>query len=57
MLGTTAAIVGSVLYKVVIQVAITLGLPANLLKLVTAVLFLVILLLGSAKGKGAAHRA
>ena len=57
VLGTTAAIVGSVLYKVVIQVAITLGLPANLLKLVTAVLFLVILLLGSAKGKGAAGHA
>ncbi len=57
VLGTTAAVVGSVLYKVVIQVAITLGLPANLLKLVTAVLFLVILLLGSAKGKGAAGHA
>ena len=57
VLGTTAAIVGSVLYKVVIQVAITLGLPANLLKLVTAVLFLVILLLGSSKGKGAAGHA
>lgn len=57
VLGTTAAIVGSVLYKVVIQVAISLGLPANLLKLVTAVLFLVILLMGSVKGKGAAGRA
>lgn len=45
--GTTCAVVGSILYKAVIQVAITLGLPANLLKLVTAVLFLVILIVGN----------
>ena len=45
--GTTAVIVGSVLYKACIQVAISAGLPANLLKLVTAVLFLVILILGN----------
>lgn len=50
--GTTAAIVGSVLYKACIQLAISLGLPANLLKLVTAALFLVILALGNLqKGK------
>ena len=45
--GTTAVIVGSILYKVCIQVAISLGLPANLLKLITAVLFLIILILGN----------
>lgn len=45
--GTTAAVVGSILYKICIQVAISLGLPANLLKLVTAVLFLVILVIGN----------
>ena len=47
--GTTAVIVGSILYKVCIQVAINLGLPANLLKLITAVLFLIILFLGNHK--------
>lgn len=45
--GTTAVIAGSVIYKVCIQVAISLGLPANLLKLITAVLFLLILVLGN----------
>ena len=50
--GTTAAVVGSIVYKACIQLAISLGLPANLLKLVTAVLFLVILVIGNAsKGK------
>jgi putative ABC transport system permease protein len=38
--GTTAVLVGSILYKGCIQIAISIGLPANLLKLVTAVLFL-----------------
>ncbi len=45
--GTTAVIAGSVIYKSCIQIAISLGLPANLLKLITAVLFLVILVLGN----------
>ncbi len=45
--GTTAAILGSVIYKICIQVAISLGLPAKLMKLATALLFLVILVLGS----------
>ena len=54
--GTTAVVVGSIVYKACIQVAISLGLPANLLKLVTAVLFLVILVLGNAgKGRSKAH--
>jgi len=47
--GTTAVVVGSIVYKTCIQIAISLGLPANLLKLVTAVLFLVILVIGNAK--------
>lgn len=56
--GTTAVMVGSIIYKICIQIAISLGLPANLLKLITAVLFLVILVLGSASGKrGAKSRA
>ena len=49
--GTTAVIIGSVIYKACIQIAIVAGLPANLLKLVTAVLFLIILVLGGMKGK------
>ncbi|MBQ3072375.1 MAG: ABC transporter permease [Oscillospiraceae bacterium] len=61
--GTTAAILGSVIYKICIQVAISLGLPAKLMKLATALLFLVILVLGSQrkervrKGKEAPHHA
>ena len=47
--GTTAVIFGSVIYKACIQIAISLGLPANLLKLITAVLFLAILVLGNQK--------
>ena len=55
--GTTAAVVGSIIYKACIQLAISLGLPANLLKLVTAVLFLVILVLGNASGRRAKRHA
>lgn len=47
--GTTAVIIGSIIYKACIQVAISAGLPANLLKLVTAVLFLLILAFGNIK--------
>ena len=49
--GTTAVVIGSILYKACIQIAIIAGLPANLLKLVTAVLFLIILVIGGLKGK------
>lgn len=45
--GTTAVVIGSVLYKMCIQIAISLGMPANLLKLLTAILFLVILISGN----------
>ena len=54
--ATTAVLIGSVFYKACIQVAISLGLPANLLKLATAVLFLVVLVLGN-KPKGGEDRA
>lgn len=53
--GTTAVITGSIAYKICIQIAISLGLPANLLKLITAVLFLVILVIGNT-GKGRAKK-
>lgn len=55
--GTTAVIVGSTVYKACIQVAINLGLPANLLKLITAVLFLIILVLGNFTKAGAKKNA
>lgn len=60
--GTTAVVAGSIVYKICIQLAISLGLPANLLKLVTAALFLIILVLGEQKKlsihrKGGVHHA
>lgn len=55
--GTTAAVCGSILYKACIQVAISLGLPANLLKLVTAVLFLLILVIGNGSSRRAKSHA
>lgn len=45
--GTTAVMVGSIIYKICIQIAISLGLPPNLLKLITAILFLAILVVGN----------
>ena len=53
--GTTAVLEGSVFYKICIQIAISLGLPANLLKLATAVLFLVVLVVGNRQKGGAEH--
>ena len=50
--GTTAAVAGSVLYKACIQLAINAGMPANLLKLMTALLFLIILIIGNMKKGG-----
>ncbi len=59
--GTTAVVAGSIIYKACIQAAISLGLPANLLKLATAALFLLILVLGEQKvrihKKGGVHHA
>lgn len=51
--GTTAVMIGSILYKASIQIAISLGLPANLLKFITAVLFLLILVIGNHQKGGA----
>lgn len=53
--ATTAVMIGSIFYKVCIQVAISLGLPSNLMKLATAVLFLLILVLGNKRKGGAEH--
>ena len=56
--GTTAVVFGSIIYKACIQIAISLGMPANLLKLITAVLFLLVLVITNRKGEekiGRAH--
>lgn len=49
--GTTAVIFGSIFYKACVAIAISLGMRASYLKFITALLFLVILVLGSGKKK------
>ena len=49
--GTTAVIVGSIIYKTCIQAAMSMGVPANMMKLVTALLFLLVLVLSGRKGE------
>ena len=56
--GTAAVFIGSILYMACIHIAILLGLPGNMLKFITAALFLVILITGNLSGrKGGADRA
>ena len=43
--ATTAVVIGSVIYKACVAIAIEVGLPATDLKLITAVLFLIILII------------
>lgn len=49
--ATTAVILGSLVYRGCVALAISLGMAASDLKLVTATLFLIILVLSSRKGK------
>ena len=49
--ATTAVILGSLVYRSCVAFAIALGMEASDLKLVTAVLFLLILVIGGQKGK------
>ncbi|MBE5802885.1 MAG: ABC transporter permease [Clostridiales bacterium] len=51
MKSTTMVIIGSIIYKACVQLAISLGLRATDMKLVTAVLFLLILVVGQVKRK------
>lgn len=53
--GTSAVILGSILYKLCIQIALSLGLPANMMKLITAMLFLLVLVLSGRKGEEIIH--
>lgn len=54
--ATTAVIIGSIVYKACVSVAISLGMTASDLKLITSALFLGILVMSSSKGRrGKAH--
>ena len=53
--GTTAVLLGSILYKFCVQIAINVGLPANMLKFITAALFLVGLGIAGRKGEEIIH--
>ena len=53
--GTTAVVLGSVIYKICIQAALSAGLPANMMKLATAALFLLVLVLSGRKGEEIIH--
>ena len=48
---TTSVIFGSIIYKACVAIAIKLGMPSSDLKMITAVLFLVILVLGMDRNK------
>jgi putative ABC transport system permease protein len=47
--GTTKVVIGSILYKLSIAIAIMIGLTANSMKLITAVIFLIILIMGDGR--------
>ena len=53
--GTTAVVAGSVLYKLCIALALDLGLPPNMMKLITAALFLLVLVASGRKGEEIIH--
>lgn len=55
--GTTAAIIGAIIYKACYAGAIALGMQAVDMKLITATLFLAVLLVHTGKKKGGAPRA
>ena len=48
---TTSVVICSIVYKACVAIAIRLGMPSSDLKLITAVLFLVILVLGMDRKK------
>ena len=55
--SSTAAIVGSIIYKACVALALSMGLVPQDLKLITAALFLIILVLGGARRKKVKFRA
>lgn len=52
MTDTTKVIIGSIIYKASIALALFIGLPSHFMKLVTAIIFLIILVFGRRKGQG-----
>jgi len=54
---TTAVIIGSIIYKACVSIAIALGMAASDLKLITALLFLVILIFSMDRKKGSRKKA
>lgn len=53
--GTTAVMMGSILYKVCIQAAMQLGFDPSMMKFVTAALFLLVLIFSGRKGEEIIH--
>ena len=53
--GTMAVLLGSIIYKFCVQIAINAGLPANMLKFITAALFLVVLVIAGRRGEEVIH--
>ena len=52
---TMAVLLGSIIYKFCVQIAINAGLPANMLKFITAALFLVVLVIAGRRGEEIIH--
>lgn len=48
---TSSVVIGAIVYKACVAIAIKLGMPSSDLKLITAVLFLIILVLGMDRNK------
>ncbi len=57
MKATTMVILGSIIYKALVALAINFGAPANYLNLIRGVLFLLVLLLNQLSQKGDSQRA
>ena len=53
--GTMAVLLGSIIYKFCVQIAINAGPPANMLKFITAALFLVVLVIAGRRGEEIIH--
>ena len=51
VIGLASVIIGSIVYKACVAIAIKLGMPSSDLKLITAALFLIILVLGMDRNK------
>lgn len=54
---TTSVVIGSVIYKACVAIALSMGFPSNYLKMITAVLFLIILVFSMDRKKKVKNRA